>query len=371
MIIGIDASRANRPNKTGTEWFSWHLIEEFKKIIKSDNKVSLYTNVQLIGDLGKLPANFIEKRLAWPPKYLWTQIRFWWELLLNPPDILWVPAHTLPLLPIRRRIKVIATVHDVGFKRFPELYKPAQIWYHEITMRRIKARANLILTISEFSKQEIIGFYGLDPKKIKVVHLAYDAAAYREQPTERVKAVKEKYRLASPYLLYVGRLEKKKNIANIVKAFTLARADHDDLKLVLAGSSGNQYEEIKKIIRDLKLEREIILPGYVDQVDLPPLIAGAAAFVFPTLYEGFGLPILEAMAVGTPVITSNTLPHTEVGGEAALYADPQSPAELADAIIKVLEDDGFRQSLRAKGLVRAQEFSWSRTAEKIYDIISN
>jgi len=138
---------------------------------------------------------------------------------------------------------------------------------------------------------------------------------------------------------------------------------------VLAGASGNQYEEIKKIIHDLKLEREIILSGYVDQADLPPLIAGAAAFVFPTLYEGFGLPILEAMAVDTPVITSNTLPHTEVGGEAALYADPQSPAELADAIIRILEDDGFRQSLAKKGLGRAREFSWRKTAEEIYKMI--
>jgi glycosyltransferase involved in cell wall biosynthesis len=370
MIIGIDASRANKFNKTGTEWYSWHLIEELKKIIGQDDKVLLYANSKLEGGLENMPGdNWQERMLSWPPVYLWTQIRLWWELFVRPPDVLLVPAHTIPLLPIRWKIRVIATVHDVGFRRFPELYKPIQVWYHELTMRRIKSRADIIITISEFSKKEIIDLYRVNEEKIKVVHLGFDAGIYHEQSAEDISAAKENFGLADPYIMYIGRLEKKKNIGNIVKAYVLARANHENIKLVLAGSSGNQFDDIKNIISDLKLEKEIILPGYVDQADLPKLLAGASAFIFPTLYEGFGLPILESMAVGTPVITSNTLPHTEVGGDAAIYVDPKSPEAISDAIIKVLENEDFRRQVVESGVLRANEFSWKKTAEEIYRII--
>lgn len=401
MIIGIDASRANRTNKTGTEWFSWHLIEELKKIVQSDDQVLLYTNNKLKGELGIMPdANWQEKILAWLPKYLWTQIRLWWELFLKPCDVLLIPAHTIPLLPIRKKTKVIAVVHDVGFKRWPELYKPIQIWYHEITMRRIKSRADVILTISNFSKKEIMDLYDIAPSRIKVVYLGYDSSEYFLQLQDKIDQVKQKYNIKSPYLLYVGRLEKKKNIGNIVKAFVLAKNAIENLtppnlpfqkgeensqgeilppftkgrvgeglKLVLAGAGGNQYEEIKKIIADLKLEQEIILTGYVDQADLPALYSGSLAFIFPTLYEGFGLPILDAMASGTPVITSNTLPHTEVGGDAGIYADPKSPEAISDAIMKVVENNEFRTKVVASGFLRTKEFSWAKTAQEIYQII--
>lgn len=432
MTIGIDASRANKSNKTGTEWYSYHIIEELKKItghsvipaqagiqtnsdktwipgqarndasaLPDSDKILLYTNSDLTGGLEKLPANFVEKDLRWPPKYLWTQIRLWWELLISPPDVLLVPAHTIPFLPLPKKIKVCVNVHDVGFKRFPQLYKPIQVWYHDLTMRRIKQRADVIITISEFSKQEIIKLYGVAPEKIKVVYLGFDASKFFVQASDSASpAILEKYKIAKPYLLYVGRLEKKKNIANMISAFALAKShfitqdgvilneaersegsqvlpddpsqvkdDNINLKLVLAGGAGNQFEEIKKIITDSKLENEVIITGYVDQADLPIIYNHAAIFLFPTLYEGFGLPILEGMASGVPVITSNFAPHTEVGGDAAYYADPHSPQALADGIIKMLTDSEFKQSLIAKGLERVKEFFWHKTANEILNII--
>ncbi len=370
MTIGIDASRANKTNKTGTEWYSWHIIEELKKIAKPDDKFLLYTNSTLTGELKRLPENFSQKKLAWPPKYLWTQIRLWWELLVSPPDILLVPAHTIPFLPLLKKIKVCVNVHDVGFKRSPELYKPIQVWYHDLTMRRIKQRADVIITISEFSKREIIDLYQVDEKKIEVVYLGFDANKFFVQESNEASLkVLDKYNIAKPYLLYVGRLEKKKNIANMIASFALAKEDRHDLKLVLAGSSGHQFEEIKKIIEDNKLEREVIITGYVAQEDLPIIYNQAEIFLFPTLYEGFGLPILEGMASGVPVITSNFAPHTEVGGDAAYYADSHSPQALADGIIKILIDSELRQALINKGLIRVKEFSWRKTAEEIYKII--
>ena len=369
MIIGIDASRANKPNKTGTEWYSWHLIEELKKISGNGDQFRLYTNSQLNGDLGVLlSVNWQERILAWPPKYLWTQIRLWWELCRNPPDALLVPAHTIPFLPLPKKTKVFVNVHDVGFKRSPELYKPIQVWYHDLTMKRIKSRADAIITISEFSKREIIDLYGVSEEKIRVVYLGFDGSQFSPAAGPADETLK-KYKITAPYLLYVGRLEKKKNIGRMVTAFTLIKEKYPDLKLVLAGAGGNQFDEIKQIIADNKLESEVIITGYVAHADLAAIYNHADIFLFPTLYEGFGLPILEAMASGVPVITSNQAPHTEVGGEAAIYADSQSPQSLADGIIKVLDDAELKQSLKEKGLLRVKEFSWRKTAEKILEII--
>jgi len=407
MIIGIDASRANRENKTGTEWYCWHLIEEFKKITPGNERVFLYSNEKLKGDLGISPDNFQEIILKWPPKYLWTQIRLWWELLLRPPDVLFVPAHTIPFLPIWKKVKVAVTVHDVGFKRFPELYKPIQVWYHDLTMRKIKHRADLIITDSEFSRQEIMDLYGIETARIKVVYLGYDADNFfpatviareshqrrddRGNPVAETRDlhalspvplsgrgsarddnigrndVLQKYNITKPYLLYIGRIEKKKNIGNLAKSFSLLKERFPELKLVLAGNAGNEFEAVKKIIADNRLQQEIILPGYIAAGDLRAVIGSAEIFLFPTLYEGFGLPILEAMACGTPVITSALNPHREVGGEAAVYIDPQKPEELAGAIAKILADLHFRKELVDKGLQRVKNFSWKKTAQDVLD----
>lgn len=370
MTIGIDASRANKPNKTGTEWYSWHIIEQLKQIAKSDDKFLLYTGTELTDGLKVLSENFLQKKLAWPPKYLWTQIRLWWELLVSPPDVLLVPAHTIPFLPLPKKIKVCVNVHDVGFKRSPELYKPIQVWYHDLTMRRIKQRADVIITISEFSKKEIVELYSVKPEKIRVVYLGFDDGKFLPASIDNSETLK-KYNIAKPYLLYVGRLEKKKNIANMIAAFAIAKEKNHDLKLVLAGSAGHQFEDIKKIIEDNKLGQEVIITGYVAQEDLPIIYNHAEIFLFPTLYEGFGLPILEAMASAVPVLTSNFAPHTEVGGDAAYYADPYSPQSLADGIIKILTEVDLKQSLKEKGLIRVREFSWRQTAEEIYKIIKS
>lgn len=372
MIIGIDASRANKTNKTGTEWYSWHIIEELKKIANPDDKFLLYTNSALTGGLEKLPKNFVEKNLKWFPKYFWTQLRLWWELWRNPPEILLVPAHTIPFLPLSSKIKIVVTVHDVGFKRSPELYKRIQVWYHDLTMKRIKQRADIIITISEFSKQEIIDLYQVDAKKIKIAYLGFDVNNFFIQETNELNLnILNKYKIVKPYLLYVGRLEKKKNIANIITAFASVKELQSDLQLVLAGSSGHQFEEIKKIIENNKLKSEVIITGYIEQKDLPIIYNHAEIFLFPTLYEGFGLPILESMASGVPVITSNFAPHTEVGGDSAYYVDAYSSESLADGIIKILTNTDLRQSLKEKGLARIKKFSWCQTAKEIYQIIKS
>jgi len=369
MTIGIDASRANKDFKTGTEWYSYYIIEELKKITPADTQVVLYANEKLKGGLDKMPGgNWQEKDLKWPPKYLWTQIRLWWELFLNPPDYFFVPAHTIPFLPLRKKTKVLVTVHDVGFKRSPELYKKIQVLYHDSTMRRIRQRADVIITDSEFSKKEMVELYGIKPERIKVIYLGYDKEKFKKIDNQN-ESILDKYKITQPYLLYVGRIEKKKNIANMIHAFALSKDGYPDLKLVLAGGSGFDFEVIKQIITDLKLENEILIPGYIDEIDLPQVIASAEVFLFPTLYEGFGLPILQAMACETPVVTSDIDPHKEVAEGAALLADPKNAQAIASQINSILENDSLRQELTRKGLARIKDFSWVKTAESILAIM--
>ncbi|OGY43205.1 MAG: hypothetical protein A3B89_00940 [Candidatus Buchananbacteria bacterium RIFCSPHIGHO2_02_FULL_40_13] len=375
MTIGLDASRANRPNKTGVEWYSYYLIQELKKITPDDIDVILYTNGKLTGGLENCPKNFTEKKLSWPclpagrRQYLWTQIRLWWELIIKPPDVLFVPAHTIPFLPIRKKTKVYVTVHDVGFKRYPKLYKKIQFYYHELTMKRLRNRADKIITISDFSKQEIIDLYRVKPAKIVVIPLGYDQDSYNDKVLAD-QNILNKYNITQPYLLYLGRLERKKNIGNMIKALAYIKVAKSELKLVLAGNSGNEYENIKKIIIDNKLEKEVLLPGYIAEADLPAVIKMAEIFLFPTLYEGFGLPILQALAIGTPVVTSDLKPHKEVAGGAAALADPKNPVSIAQQINKILKDREFATELKNQGLKRASEFSWAKTAATTLLIIT-
>ncbi|MEI6627638.1 MAG: glycosyltransferase family 1 protein [bacterium] len=364
MLIGIDASRANKPIKTGVEWYSYHVIEQLKKMAPAEVKFLLYTGEALTGGLEICPVNFLEKHLVWLPKYLWTQIRLWWELLLNPPDVLFVPAHTIPFLFLSKKIKVAVTVHDVGFKRFPELYKRIQYWYHELTMWRIKRRADIILTVSEFSKQEIVKLYNILPDKITVAPLGFDASQYNKQSNQSADVL-HYYGITTPYLLYVGRIERKKNVIRMVEAFNILAKSNSQLKLVLAGGDGNELHNIKQKIADYKLENRILLLGYVKKEHLPIIMSSAVIFLFPTLYEGFGIPILEAMACGVPVVTSNINPHQEVAGVAAVLADAKSEKDLAEKIAELLADEVKRKELIIKGLERVKDFSWEKTAKII------
>jgi glycosyltransferase involved in cell wall biosynthesis len=367
MLIGLDASRANKDTKTGVEWYSHQVIEEIKKITPTGVEFVLYTNEKLKGDLAILPQSWRELVLPWPPKYLWTQLCLWWELRINPPDVLFVSAHTIPFLPIPKKIKVVVTVHDVGFKRFPELYKKIQYWYHELTMWKIKKRADVILTISEFSKAEIIELYQVDPKKIEIAKLGYNEAKYFAGPES--PEILSRLGLKKPYLVYVGRLEKKKNILNLVMAYSLAAKEYPDLELVLAGAKGHGFEEVLDLIQKLKLEDKIKILGYTSTEDVVAILRSAELMVFATLYEGFGLPILESMACGTPVVASDLPPHKEVGEEAAVYADPHRPEDMAEKIKAILLNDSLRQELSTAGLTRVKNFSWAKCGREILQIL--
>ena len=399
MIIGIDSSRANEAERTGTEWYSYHLIQELKKL-DLKNKFRLYSPGFLKDGLENLPANFQSRILKSPTEMLWTQTRLSAEMLLNPPDVLFVPAHTIPIIHPK---KTVVTCHDAGFERFPELYAthsigPArglkglavkaaakiatgfkysnnELDYHRWSMKFALKRAAKIIAVSEFTKKEIQEIYKVAGDNISVIHNGFDQEKF--VPIENqaeIDSTLQKYGLNQPFYLFVGRLEEKKNIVGMLEAFALARAKEPkigEMFFVLAGRPGYGYDRIQSAIKRLDLENSVKQTGWIPDIDRVHLLKAAKILLFASMYEGFGIPILEAFGCGTIVITSNNTSCPEVAGDAALLCDPKNPEEISAAIIKLENSENLREDLRQKGFIRAKEFSWAKCAKETLELLCN
>lgn len=368
MLIGIEASRANRLKKTGVEWYAYHLIEELKKMPDSEaHSWLLYTNDPLSHGLERGRENWHERQLAWPPKYLWTQIRLSIEMLRRKPEVLFVPAHVLPRFCPKRSV---VTIHDVGFRRMPELYPKRQRQYHEWATKDIAKHAARILTVSEFSKRELVELYGIPPEKIMVTYLGVEHHVYKPVSAEMTQKAQKLYTIAGPYILFIGRLETKKNILTLIEGFNQYKQERgadDPLELVLIGQPGAGYERIEEAISNSPAREKIILTGYVSESDKVALLSGALAYVHPSWYEGFGLPPLEAMACETPVLSSTAGSLLEVlGEENALFFHPDDPDGLVKGMHMLTDDAELVHDLRRRGLAHASRFRWERTAAETF-----
>ncbi|HTM68364.1 MAG TPA: glycosyltransferase family 1 protein [Candidatus Binatia bacterium] len=365
-VIGIDASRANRAQRTGVEWYAYHLIQRLKGIVPSSYKVVLYTEEPLRDGLEDLPPNWENRVLRWPPRRLWTQVRLSWEMLTRPPDLFFVPAHVVPWVTAKR---TLTTLHDVAFMAVPDAYRPVGRAYLKLMYRRAVRKAR-ILTVSEFSKGEIVRYFGADPDRVTAIPLGFDAGRFGPTFDDELRARLHALGVRRPYFLFVGRLEAKKNLRGLLESFRRFRAARpkDDAKLVLVGKTGYGYDrEIRALGEDERLS--VLQKGYVAPDDMRFLYGGATAFVFPSRYEGFGIPLLEAFACGTPVIASDVTSIPEVAGEAAVYVNPDDADGIAEAMAKVADDAALRADLVAKGFSRVKRFSWDATARKTWDVM--
>lgn len=385
MRIGIDASRANVSDKTGTEWYAFEIITEIIRQHPDEHTFVLYTKEPLRDDWPPLPKNVRIKILRWPPGFLWTQLRLAWEMLWDAPDVLFVPAHTIPFFAPHN---TVTTLHDIGFERYQSLYNSHHIgpsWlsiiikvmslgrygsseldYHRWSAQRALRKARAVITVSEFSKQEMINVFRTDPIAIHVIPCGYNRAFEVNASEEINKRIKKKYRLPESYFLFIGRIEEKKNVSIMLEAYRLYRSLGGTAGFVLVGKPGYGHEQFKKNLS----QPGVLELGWVAQADLPALMQRATVFLFASAYEGFGIPVLEAMASGTPVITSTTSATREVAGNAALLVNPHNAAEIAAAMSDLMNNSELRIRLRDRGRIRCRAFSWEKTAQEIWNVLT-
>jgi glycosyltransferase involved in cell wall biosynthesis len=266
------------------------------------------------------------------------------------------------LLPLRG-MPTVLTVHDLIFRRLPEHHKRLNRWYLNCSLPLYCRRATRIIAISECTRRDLMTAYGLPAEKIVVVHEAADPR-FRPESPERIDAVRGAYGLPERYVLFVGTIEPRKNLTRLLHAFETLHGEGLTDGLVLVGKRGWLYEGFFAELEESPVKEAVIMPGYVPDEDLPAVYGGAQLLVFPSLYEGFGLPLLEAMACGTAVACSGTSSLPEVGGEAARYFDPMDEASITETLRSVLGDSSLRGELAARGLARAAGFSWDRVAEE-------
>lgn len=375
MLIGIDASRATAARRTGTETYSLHLIRALLRT-GSAHRFRLYTNAAPPADLfagagargGRGAGESSHEVRAIPFPRLWTHLRLSAELALRPPDVLFVPAHVIPILHPRRSV---VTVHDLGYLRYPEAHRAVDRRYLDASTRWSAHQAAAILADSAATKADLVQAYGIDPAKAHVIYLGRDETLRRVTDPARVAAVWRKHGIGPRYLLYVGTLQPRKNLGRVIAAFA-AIADRPELagvQLVLAGKKGWLYDDLFAQGARLGLGDRVLFPGYIPDEDLPALLSSATAFVFPSLYEGFGIPVLEAGACGVPVITSNTSSLPEVAGDAALLVDPHDVDAIAAAMLRLVTDDALRAELARRGLENVKRFSWEKCARETLAVL--
>ncbi len=368
MLIGIDASRANRTEKTGVEWYAWHLIQALKQHVGQDQySWLLYSRKTLSAELGEAPMNWHERTLTWPFRSLWTQCRLSFELLQHRPDVLFVPSSALPRIVPHHSV---VTIHDVGFFRHPELYSRSERNWQIASTRDSVRRASRILTVSEYSKQELVHFCDANPDRIQVIYPGVDHLAQTEVTDFEKHDVVNRYRIPGDYFLYVGRLDTKKNVPLLVEAFRRYKEDRglgDPTALVLAGTPGEGFAAIQKAIDHTGLRASIIQTGYMAEEDKRALYAGAIALVHPSWYEGFGFTPLEALSVRCPVICSRvgSLPEV-VGLDNALWFDPSDPEALVRLMDQIQQDHQARQTLADQGQHWASRYTWEQAAAQVF-----
>jgi len=365
MNIGIDATSIPK-DKTGVGVYLINLIEEISKL-DYNNKYYIFVQNDDIDEFRVDNDNFtivsINSKI-----YRKTFFRLFWEQFELPLklkqlniDVLHSPHYTTPLF---TKIKKIVTFHDMTFYITPEVHTFFKRTLFKLYMLVSSKFADKILTVSKSTSNDVQNILNVKPEKITVT---YNAKSYIYRPIDdssKIETVKNKYNISNKYILFVGTLEPRKNIKNLIMAFNKYKKNNKSkIKLVIVGKKGWMYEEIFEIVKTKKLENEVIFTGFVDLEDLPFLYNGAEAFIYPSIYEGFGIPVLEAMSCGTPVVTSNISSMPEIIGDAGLTINPKDSNELFQAIKTLLINKDLRKKYGKKGLERSRKFTWKNCAK--------
>ncbi len=407
MKIGIDASRAFLKDRTGIEEYSYQVIKNLVNDLKG-HEVVLYVRKNQKVDF-ELPSNWQIKTINF--YYFWTQLGLSLEMLFHPVDALFIPAHTVPLIHPARNVSLfslaliiqkllksfgigtnynqhsdaggpkntIVTIHGLEYEFCPKAYSFWEKLYMRSSIKKSCQWARTIIAVSQNTKNDLINLYKVPAEKIEVIYEGYEnndkfpISNFQSISNNKNPNVYTKYNiLNTKYLLFIGRLEERKNVVGIIKSFEILKEQYKiSHKLVLAGSPGFGYEKIKNEIANVNCVKDIIETGFVSVEEKNELLKNADVFLFPSFYEGFGLPILEAQNAGVPVVASIEASIPEVTGDSALLVDPKNAEEIADAVYKIISEESIKKDLVQKGLENIKRFSWEKCATEIAKIILN
>jgi len=372
MHVGINAQLLSFSQNYRNGGISHHIRSLLTALAKWPGKheYTVFVNGQdVIERLAARHAQITYVPVPWPEAQPTSRIA--WEQFTLPSlirqkhiDVLHSPANVLPeLLP--RTSAGVVTLHDLAFLRFPKVLTRAKRLYHRTFTIRSLQRATMIISVSESTKQDAIELVGIPAGHLQTVYSSIDERFSSMAAEEEINAFRQKHGLSEDFLLYLGTLEPRKNITTLIEAYAyLRRAYARTEKLILAGGKGWLYEAIYEKIAQLGLQGEVIFPGFVAESEQKLWYSAASAFVYPSLYEGFGLPVVEALACGIPVVTSNVSSLPEAGSDIALCVEPYSVEAMAEALYQALTDQAFRQRCRAMAAVAAQRFSAQAMAER-------
>ncbi|EKE20382.1 MAG: mannosyltransferase B-like protein [uncultured bacterium] len=381
MNIGIDVRLIGK-NRTGDEVVIFNLVKNFAQL-ESEHNFRLFTDVtekegldEIAKQLGIVGKNNFEivslpskNKFSWN---FWTLPRY---LAKNPVDVF----HTQYITPffVSKKIKIVTIVHDISFNFFSQFIRLADLLFLKMLIPLSLKRADKIVGVSEFTRNEIIEYYKIVPEKVEWIHNAISEDFLNQDVSpEKLELVRKKYALPKKFVLYVGTLQPRKNLDQLVMAFGNVQKDLGDVDLVICGNrKGKNFDSrIDTAVQELGLGDKVFFPGFIDEEDKRAIFASAHVFAFPSLYEGFGIPPLEAMSQGVPVICSNISSLKEIATDGALYFEVSSLDDFSKKLYDICKDEDLRNKLISNGKKRISFFSWQKSAQKmlaIYEKLSH
>lgn len=369
MHIAVQSSDLDHERIDGTRVYLGELLKRFGPL-SPETSFDLYHK----GTFNPLLApptreNYREVRL--PFRWAWMQTRFALELFLKRPIKLFLPIQAAPLF-LPSSVQVTATIHDLAFKRFPETFPKKDLWKLNFMLETAVKRAHKLIAVSESTKRDLLTYFPTLPEsRVRVIHHGFDREFFGFRvPQEELDLKLKSYNLTvKGYFLYVGALQPRKNLIRLIQAFEIFKKNHEEAKLVLCGEPAWLSQEIIETWEQSPVRDDIVLTGRVSFETLRILYQGARVFAFPSLYEGFGLPILEAFASHVPVVTAENSSLTEVAGDGALYCQAEDTTDIARQLGRVWQDEMLRADLVSKGQKQLEHFSWDKCARETLDYI--
>lgn len=377
MIIGIDGNEANVEKRVGVNTYAYEIIKNLKKLQADRNSsfdLIVYLKKKPVSDMPEETANFKYKVLSGGGYWVITKLLPHLVFSNAAPDIFFTPSHYLPPM---AGMPMVCSIMDLGYLDFSDQFPKKVFWQLKWWTATSILVSNRIISISNSTARDIVRHYPFAKDKIEVVPLAYDPDKFNPNINVKdVRRIKNKYSIVDDYILYIGTLKPSKNIDGLIEAFSLLKRNYNEtakkVKLVVAGKKGWFYENIFDKAKSLGLRDEIIFTDYVDEIDKPPLIAGAKVLAIPSFWEGFGLDALNAMAAGTPVVASRTGSLPEVVENAGILVDPYSVESISSGLKQVLSMTKTEYNMLVrKGLEAAKRFSWQKTALATYKIFED